>query len=95
METGKGMWLAPQEIKGNSLKSSNTAFVFYLLSSPFISHYLLSTRFLIKEQKHTTLQDVANGVAKGALSGAEMPSFSLQKDTFCNAGGIILIFKRL
>ena len=95
METGKGMWLAPQEIKGNSLKSSNTAFVFYLLSSPFISHYLLSTRFLIKEQKHTTLQDVANGVAKGAHYGAEKTAFTHQQGHIFNAGGINMFLKRL
>ena len=86
METGKGMWLAPQEIKGNSLKSSNTAFVFYLLSSPFISHYLLSTRFLIKEQKHTTLQDVANGVAKGALLEGDNGTFQRKQRQIRNAG---------
>lgn len=38
---------------------------------------------------------MANCNAKGALSDAEMPSFSLQEGTFWNAGGIILIYKKI
>ena len=44
---------------------------------------------------HPALQDMANCNAKGALSDAEMPSFSLQEGTFWNAGGIILIYRKI